>query len=112
MAEITNADIEFVTSRLPAGAPSDKATVLQRIQATGSPEAALADFWDTRSVETSAYMTISESGSSRSMGDIHKNALAMAKMWRSRAEEKIAAQTPASDIRPARMRPLKREGGF
>lgn len=42
----------------------------------------LLKYWEKVSASTSDYVDMSESGSSRSLSQIHKNAMALAKMYR------------------------------
>lgn len=48
--------------------------------------ATLARLWETRAAKTATLVDTSESGSSRKMSDIHRNALAYATRYRAQAE--------------------------
>lgn len=49
------------------------------------------DIWTSRAAQYSSMVNVSESGSSRSMGDLYKNALAMADRFR---DEEAALEEP------------------
>jgi len=49
-----------------------------RLDAASSPEALAAVIWRERAASYASLVNVAESGSSRSLGDLHKNALAMA----------------------------------
>jgi len=66
-----------------------------------------ARLWNEKAAEYSGYVHIQESGSSRNMGDLHKNALAMAKYYLGLAKEDEA---PADVTGHARTRAIVREG--
>jgi hypothetical protein len=54
-----------------------------------TPNQIARDFWIQRSASTATMVDMSESGSSRKLSDINKNALAMAKMFRDAADDEI-----------------------
>jgi hypothetical protein len=56
---------------------------------------AIAKLWGQLAGNYSSLVNISEAGSSRSMGDLHKNALAMAKYY---AELGCPGSTPATGV--------------
>ncbi len=51
------------------------------VDTKGSPEAAAAAIWQTKAGQLAKLVNTSESGSSRSNGDLYKNAVAMAKYY-------------------------------
>lgn len=53
--------------------------------------ATAADIWTSKASSFSMLVDVSENGSSRKMSDIHKNALAMARQFRSESIDLIAA---------------------
>lgn len=65
--------------------------------------------WNEKAASLAALVNTSESGSSRNMGDLHKNALAMAKYFKGLADEH-EAETPVDESRFARTRAIIREG--
>lgn len=69
----------------------------------GDMDASAAQVWEIRAGRYHGLVNISESGSSRSMGDLHKNALALAAMYRSKgtivAEETVTGVTRTRGIR-------------
>jgi hypothetical protein len=70
----------------------------------GDVDLTAAQIWEEYASATAALVDVSESGSSRSLGAIHKNALGMATHYRSRS---IAAVIPALGAR-ARTRAIQR----
>jgi hypothetical protein len=65
--------------------------------------------WNEAASSAATLVNVSESGSSRNMGDVHKNALAMAKYFKGLADE-AEAETPVDTTRFARTRAIVREG--
>lgn len=63
-----------------------------------------ADRWGAYASSTATLVTTSESGSSRSLGDIHKNALSLAAYYRSLSK----ASNPAEIAGRSRTRPIER----
>lgn len=57
------------------------------IDAAGGVDGAAADIWTQKAAAAATLVNVSESGSSRSLGDLQKNALAMAKQFRDKADE-------------------------
>lgn len=68
----------------------------------GDMDASAAQVWEIRAGRYHGLVNISESGSSRSMGDLHKNALAMAAMYRSKGEITAEVVTGRSGTRAIR----------
>lgn len=67
-----------------------------------------ANIWEQKAASLSNLVNTSESGSSRSMGDLYKNALQMAKFYTDKdLADNLLASGPV-----ARSRPVVREGGF
>lgn len=48
----------------------------------GNLDGATGAVWEMKAAEYSELVNVSEAGSSRSLGDLYKNAVAMAKYWR------------------------------
>jgi hypothetical protein len=65
----------------------------------GDMNASAAQVWEIRAGKYHGLVNISESGSSRSMGDLHKNALAMAAMYRAKDVSEEAVVTSRSGTR-------------
>jgi Cdc6-like AAA superfamily ATPase len=65
--------------------------------------------WNEKAASYASLVNVSESGSSRNMGDLHKNALAMAKYYKGLADEE-ETETPVDVTRFARTRAIVREG--
>lgn len=55
--------------------------------AEGNDDAVASDIWTQKAASYATMVNVSESGSSRSLGDLHKNALAMAKQFSVTAAE-------------------------
>lgn len=53
------------------------------------PRVWIAESWDAVAARYHALVNISESGSSRSMGDMHKNALSMAAAYRKQVADDV-----------------------
>lgn len=77
----------------------------ERLDAATSPEALAATIWTEKSASYAALVNVSESGSSRNLSDLHKNALAMAAHF-----AKIDPQAPGTGtaVRGTRMSRLTR----
>lgn len=63
---------------------SDEA-LLALIDGSASLDAAAAQVWREKAAAASTYVNVSESGSSRSMQQVHQNSLAMAEFYGGRA---------------------------
>jgi hypothetical protein len=61
-------------------------------------DAAAARIWSKVAADTYKLVTVSESGSSRTLSDVHKNALAMSKLYTERAETE--EEVAATNVRP------------
>lgn len=77
--------------------------------AGGSVERVASRLWNEEAARLAKLVNVSESGSSRSLGDAYKNALSMAQYLKSLADE-AEAETPIDTSRFARTRPAVREG--
>lgn len=55
-----------------------------------NPDQAASIVWSNKAGQYSTLVNVSESGSSRNMGDMYKNALAMAKFYRDKFSEETA----------------------
>jgi hypothetical protein len=78
----TKADIDALRLLIAESddkAPYDDISLSVRLDAAASPEGLAAIIWREKAANYAALVTVSESGSSRSLSDLHKNALAMAK---------------------------------
>lgn len=70
--------------RLLIAEPDDKAPYTDlalsiRLDAAASSQGLAGEIWREKAANYAALVNVSESGSSRSLSDLHKNALAMAK---------------------------------
>lgn len=61
---------------------------------------AASHIWSRKAADSALLVDISENGSSRKMSDVHKNALAMARMYRSESDELVAVVSRAPRTRP------------
>lgn len=75
------------------------------IDEKGSVNAAASEIWQMKAASYSTLVNVSESGSSRSMGDLYKNALGMAQYYGGSAATGALGKT-------ATTRSVVREGGF
>jgi len=82
--------IDSLKLMAPAGAHSD-ADLGTMIDDIGL-ESSAARLWEENATQTATLVNVSESGSSRSLGDIHKNALAMAKFYSDKAAVLLVTQ--------------------
>jgi hypothetical protein len=89
--------------------PYDDSQLSALIDDADSLERVAARLWNEKASKMATLVNISESGSSRSLGDAHKNALGMAKYYKGLADE-AEAETPIDTGRFARTRPAVREG--
>jgi hypothetical protein len=88
--------------------PYDDPDLSAMIDVLGLNKAA-ARLWNEQAASLAKLVNTSESGSSRSLGDAHKNALAMAKYFKGLADE-AASETPVDVTQYARTRAIVREG--
>lgn len=77
----------------------DAGTSLNRIMMT---------YWSSRAATTAKLVNVSESGSSRSLADIHKNALDMLKYWTDLARREEDAEVVPPSQRPIAFRRITR----
>lgn len=73
-------DVRRMADEPTAETYSDEA-ILALYAQEGSAEGAAAAIWETKAGAYAKLVNVSESGSSRSMSDLHKNALTMAKYY-------------------------------
>lgn len=77
--------IEAAKYKLPADAEEygwDDGRIAALIDAQVTGNAFLLAYWEKVASDTAGYVDMSESGSSRSLSQIHKNAVSMAKIYR------------------------------
>jgi hypothetical protein len=103
----TPEEIEDVQDLLPDDAAdygwdTDKISAMIDSGVTGN--ALLVSFWDKVSSSTSGYVDMSESGSSRALSQIHKNAVSMAKTYRDLLDKENAPPTVTTGIRSRAIR--------
>jgi hypothetical protein len=89
--------------------PYDDPQLSDMIDALGSVTRAAERIWNEKAAKFAEFVNVSESGSSRSLGDAHKNAIGMAKYFKGLADE-ADAEVPVDTSRYARTRPAVREG--
>jgi len=100
------AELRYKTGLAPTDDTyGDDAALSDLIDSEGSVNAAAAQIWQWKAASYSTLVNTSESGSSRSMGDLYKNALGMAAFYSGGA-------TIAAGGKVATTRPVVREGGF
>lgn len=63
------------------------------IDSSGGVKSAASDLWVARAASYASLVNVSESGSSRSLGDLHQNALRMAKEFSDDASEATVEST-------------------
>jgi hypothetical protein len=62
--------------------PYSDETLGAQIDAATSMEALASSLWQAKAAQYAGLVNVSESGSSRALSDLHKNALAMARSYR------------------------------
>lgn len=72
----------------------------------GSFDAAAAEVWGRKAASFASLVDVSESGSSRKLSDLHRNALAMQKMFTDRV---AATAAPVASSSRARTRAIVRD---
>lgn len=70
---------------------------------------AKAAIWSTKAGRYSALVNVSESGSSRNLGDLAKNALAMSKFWEGKVSTTETTEVVVETSRPRTRRIVRRE---
>lgn len=92
--------LEDVKNNLPPEA-STQGWTDEKLQAMVDAETSLnrilMTYWSSRAAATAKFVNVSESGSSRSLSDVHNNALNMLKYWTGRAEtEEGVSEAPVA----------------
>ncbi len=85
--------------------PYDDTTLSARLDAALSPQGRAAEVWREKAAAYADLVSVSESGSSRQLSDLHKNALAMADAL-TKADPAAPGSGPA--VRGVRMHKLTR----
>jgi hypothetical protein len=103
----TPEQIEAVKDLLPDDAADygwDDDKISEQIDAGVTGNALLLAFWDKVTSSTVGIVDMSESGSSRSLSQLNKQAMAMAKMYRDLLEKETNPPAPTTGIfsRPIR----------
>lgn len=73
--------------------PWDQERVTVLLDQGNSVNQLMSRFWNAKAAETAAYIDVSESGSSRSLGTVHENAVRMARYW----DDKVKADKDEAD---------------
>lgn len=87
-------DVLIVQNNLPAEAGAagwDEEKIAALLDSGLSVLQTIREWWSYRASSTASFVSVSESGSSRSLSDIHKQALAMLQYWDKRIAEAEAA---------------------
>jgi hypothetical protein len=88
--------------------PYDDEDLALMLDGLGNINFAAARLWNEKAASLTTLVNVSESGSSRSMGDAYKNALAMAKYFKGLGDEEVV-ETPVDTSQYARTRAIVRE---
>jgi len=88
--------------------PYDDEDLAIMLDGLGNINYAAARLWTEKAADLATLVNVSESGSSRQMGDAHKNALAMAKYFKALGDEDVI-ETPVDMTLYARTRAIVRE---
>jgi len=103
--------LEDVKNNLPPEASNQGWTDVKlqaMVDADTSLNRILMTYWSSRAAATSKLVNVSESGSSRSLADIHKNALDMLRYWTTQAEKEEALEIVPPSQRPISFGRIKR----
>lgn len=95
--------LQDVKDNLPAEAVTqgwDDEKIQTLLTAQVSVSRILVTYWSQRAAATVNYVNVSESGSSRSLSDAHRNALEMLKYWTARAKDEEVITPEEEGIRP------------
>lgn len=100
---------EIAELRLAIGESADEEPYTDRflndlIDGKGSVSAAAASIWGHKAAAAAGLVDVTESGSSRKLGDLYKNALAMEKTYADKAAEEAGTPT----VRRTTTRPIVR----
>ncbi len=104
MAE--QAEIDAFKAMLPANPETYGWTdtyIGEQLDGDKTENAMLLAFWTKVASDTFEYADMSESGSSRSLSNIHRNAVAMAKIYRDLVDKEENPPTTATGIRSKRI---------
>jgi hypothetical protein len=101
--------LEDVKNNLPPDAVGegwDDVKITGLVETGDSLARIMMTYWSGRAAAYSKFVTVSESGSTRSLSDVHKQALDMLKYWTDRAnrEEGIVDDPRLRSIRFGRMK--------
>lgn len=94
------ASIDRIVELLPEEANAagwTEVRIARDIDAGNSNALILLQWWNYRAANTADWVDVSESGSSRAIGNIHKNAKDMAAYWQSIVDKEIAEQKLQDD---------------
>ena len=85
-------DVAQVLELLPADAGWDETKIGEMLDAGNSIYKVMLRYWNKAAADSAKLVSISESGSSRDLSTIHRNAVAMAAYWddKVKAEEAVA----------------------
>lgn len=90
------AEIQIVKDNLPSRAEAedgwDDAKIELYIDQFGGTSKTVRQYWSARAAATASFVSVSESGSSRNLSDIHKQALEMLKYWDDKVKEEEAEE--------------------
>lgn len=104
LREMTDAGTEFDDSQLQATIDSNTDPVTGVIDY----DAAARHIWSIKAARYAALVDVSESGSSRKLSDLHKNALAMVKQYTPSSEGGSGADAAPAPLRAAKTRAIER----
>ena len=65
-----------------------------------SVQAAAAEVWSRKAADSALLVDVSENGSSRKLSDVHRNALAMSRMYRDEAAALVVVTSGRPRTRP------------
>lgn len=93
----SEADIMIVRDNIPSEALEegwDDVKIGVLLDSPMTTSRVIRHWWNYRASSTASFVNVSESGSSRSLSDIHRQALEMLKYWDARIAEEEAPEPP------------------
>lgn len=71
----------------------DNIKLAAMLDAGNTPAKVMSMYWHAQAAQSATYVDISESGSSRNLSTVYKNAIELAKYWDSRVEQEEQEET-------------------
>lgn len=94
-------DLDTVKDNLPPEAASagwDDSKITDLLAAGLTTSRVVLSWWSQRAAQTANFVNVSESGSSRSLSDVHKQAMAMLKWWTDKVQVEENPPEPEVEV--------------